>query len=171
MLHRRVARIAVVVTPLCVCGCSVGSYCVAGREMLCPAGQFGSVVNLSTPLCSGSCQQGHFCPTGSMRANQTVRLCIRLTSISVDRRQSPHLPRSLRRGGADVWRWLSLLSRRREQLLGGTVRVLRLSRGDAVAAIRHQRVSPRLLLSEWRSGACVVCVRASTVAALTSPSL
>jgi hypothetical protein len=82
--------------PPCVCvhGCSAGSYCVSGRETPCPAGRFGSVVNLSAALCSGPCEQGHFCPTGSTRANQTVRatislrLVVELTSRSVDMRRS-----------------------------------------------------------------------------------
>ncbi|RYE84137.1 MAG: hypothetical protein EOO65_02760, partial [Methanosarcinales archaeon] len=52
--------------------CGVGYYCPGGdTRTACPAGRFGSAVNLATSSCSGLCQAGYYCPQASTTARQS----------------------------------------------------------------------------------------------------
>ena len=53
----------------CVAGlrvdCRIGSYCVGGKEFLCPPGVVGEGVELTSPSCSRPCPRGSWCSAGS----------------------------------------------------------------------------------------------------------
>jgi len=53
--------------------CPVGSYCLAGKRIPCPAGRYGSLTQMINPLCTGPCREGWFCPPGS--AYQQEQVC------------------------------------------------------------------------------------------------
>lgn len=45
--------------------CGPGTYCVDGLRFPCPAGRFGTQLELSARNCSGICPTGHYCPLSS----------------------------------------------------------------------------------------------------------
>jgi hypothetical protein len=45
--------------------CPVGSYCINGTRMNCPAGYYGSKRQEVNATCSGMCPAGFFCPGGT----------------------------------------------------------------------------------------------------------
>jgi hypothetical protein len=45
--------------------CSVGTYCVAGVSIDCPAGRWGNAVTGSTTICPNVCSAGYLCPARS----------------------------------------------------------------------------------------------------------
>ena len=45
--------------------CGVGSVCLDGVSLPCPAGYYGNETGVVEPLCSGPCVQGYYCPPGS----------------------------------------------------------------------------------------------------------
>lgn len=46
--------------------CPLGSYCPDGVTFIpCPAGTFGSSINLTDRICSGLCSPGYYCPPGA----------------------------------------------------------------------------------------------------------
>ena len=53
----------------CVVGlaveCRIGSYCVGGKEFLCPAGVVGEKAGLTSKNCSRACPAGAYCEVGS----------------------------------------------------------------------------------------------------------
>lgn len=55
-------------TQVALTKCPLGSYCVDGVAILCPAGKFGNASSLVGAACSGQCQAGYFCPPGSVQA-------------------------------------------------------------------------------------------------------
>ena len=48
--------------------CPLGSYCLNGAAIPCPAGRYGKLTQLSTPSCTGTCNAGFYCPAGSTSA-------------------------------------------------------------------------------------------------------
>ncbi|MBR3930762.1 MAG: hypothetical protein IKJ62_04255, partial [Alphaproteobacteria bacterium] len=54
--------------------CGTGHYCTGGAHRAdCPAGTYGSTVNLKTAACTGSCKAGYYCPAAS--TSQTQKAC------------------------------------------------------------------------------------------------
>jgi hypothetical protein len=45
--------------------CPMGSYCIDGIVLDCPAGRYGRSPRMRSPECTGPCQRGHYCPAGS----------------------------------------------------------------------------------------------------------
>jgi hypothetical protein len=45
--------------------CGTGTYCIDGKRYPCPAGRFGTEVQLSHKNCTNHCPPGHYCPLSS----------------------------------------------------------------------------------------------------------
>lgn len=50
--------------------CPPGSYCIDGIRELCPAGRYGTSVQMINSSCSGICRAGFYCPKGSTISSQ-----------------------------------------------------------------------------------------------------